>query len=362
MRVIAPGGGASAMRPTTATVVTILSQEIGEPRGLVRGEDDPCVVGSPGVDSVGDAAGATGWHHGFTPAERIARRQTAARHGGVLGRFRFPGQLQRPRRDEAVLPVAGREIGRWPVLRELVRGDEFGASLIGLAPQEGRRLGEVARLVEHEERARIDMVEPGRRGEVGGPDLRGVTHREGAGRLRGPLRGDRDGLLVEAGEVGGEPFGESPGGPAQAIADGRRPALREEELRRRQQDRRFQRPDGPLVGRVERAQRVDLVAEELDADRQRQRRREDVDDAATPRRIRRDRRPRPPARSRGRTARAGGRPGGPAIRAGARAARPAGRPGRWCAGGGPGRSRRGRGRGRCARQQEPRRAPRSRRR
>ena len=45
------------------------------------------------------------------------------------------------------------------------------------------------------------------------------------------------------------------------------------------------RADRPLVGRVERAERVDLVAEELDPDRQRQRRREDVDDPAAARRF-----------------------------------------------------------------------------
>ena len=39
--------------------------------------------------------------------------------------------------------------------------------------------------------------------------------------------------------------------------------------------------DRPLVGRVERAQRIDLVAEELDADRQRHRGREDIHDPAT---------------------------------------------------------------------------------
>ena len=43
--------------------------------------------------------------------------------------------------------------------------------------------------------------------------------------------------------------------------------------------------DRPLVGRVEGAQRLDLVAEALDPDRQRLRRREDVDDAAAAREL-----------------------------------------------------------------------------
>ena len=55
-----------------------------------------------------------------------------------------------------------------------------------------------------------------------------------------------------------------------------------EELRRGQQDRVLERADGSLVGRVEGAERVDLVAEELDPDRQRGGWREDVDDSTAP--------------------------------------------------------------------------------
>jgi hypothetical protein len=44
-----------------------------------------------------------------------------------------------------------------------------------LSPQEAGGLGDVTRFVEHEQGARTDVVEAGRRGEVGGPDLGCVT-------------------------------------------------------------------------------------------------------------------------------------------------------------------------------------------
>src|SRR5213078_3964529 len=44
----------------------------------------------------------------------------------------------------------------------------------------------------------------------------------------------------------------------------------------------IERADGPLVGRIESAERVDLVAEEFDPDRQRRRGREHVDDPTPP--------------------------------------------------------------------------------
>ncbi len=60
------------------------------------------------------------------------------------------------------------------------------------------------------------------------------------------------------------------------------PVGREQELRRGEEDGALDLAGRPLVGRVERAQRIDLVAEELDADRQVHRWREDVHDAAAP--------------------------------------------------------------------------------
>ena len=103
--------------------------------------------------------------------------------------------------------------------------------------------------------------------------------------LAAPVRPALVRVGLEPVEVGGEPLGEARRGPAEPVADRRRAAGREQELGRRQEHGPLDRPDGALVGRVERAQRVDLVAEELDPDRQRHRRREDVDDPAATREL-----------------------------------------------------------------------------
>ena len=262
-----------------------LGEQVGQPRCLVGGEHDPGAVGSPRGDRIDQAPGPAGWQDRLAPAERVAGRQPAPRHRDALGWLRFPGQLERPRRDQPALPVARAEVRRGPVLGQLAGLDQLAPSLVGLAPQELGGLGEVTRLVEDQQRAGGDVVEPGRRREVGRPDLGRVADRERPGR-RCVLRARRGGppALVRVGlepvEVGRETLGEARRGPAQPVADGRRPAGREQELGRGQEQRPLDRPDRALVGRVERAQRVDLVAEELDPDRQRHRRREDVDDPA----------------------------------------------------------------------------------
>ena len=116
-----------------------LAQHVGQARRLVRGEDDPGVVGSPGLDGLDKSTGTTGRQDGLPPAERVARRERAAGHRDVLGRDRLPGELEGPRGDEAALPVAGRQVGRRPVLRQLAGLDQLRAALVGLAPQEARR-------------------------------------------------------------------------------------------------------------------------------------------------------------------------------------------------------------------------------
>src|SRR5204862_6998180 len=68
--------------------------------------------------------------------------------------------------------------------------------------------------------------------------------------------------------------------PAEPLAQRVDALVRGQELRRGQEDRLLERCDGSLVGRVECPQRIDLVAEELDADRQCRRRRKDIDDSA----------------------------------------------------------------------------------
>ena len=194
-----------------------LAQHVGQPRRLVRGEDDPGVVGSPGLDGLDKSTGTTGRQDRLAPPERVARRERAAGHRDVLGRDRLPGELEGPRGDEAALPVAGRQVGRRPVLRQLAGLDQLGAALVGLAPQEAGGLGDVAGLVEHEQGARTDVVEAGRRGEVGGPDLGGVADGHRPARVR--ARGHLERFGVEAAEVRGEALRESRGGPAEAVAD-----------------------------------------------------------------------------------------------------------------------------------------------
>ena len=257
-----------------------LAQEVGQPRRLVRGEHDPGAVGTPRVDRLGQPPGPAGRQDRLAPAERVARRQRAAGHRDVLGRDRLPGQLERPRGDEAALPVTRRQVGRRPVLGQLAGLHELGASLVGLAPQELGGFGDVAGLIEDEERARIEVVERGRRGEVGGPDLGRVADREGArGRAGGGRAGRRaagpDAWLASSRSASNRARSAASRSGRRAAARPRRSRIarratgRQEELGRRQEHGRFDRADGPLVGRVERAKRVDLVAEELDPDRQR---------------------------------------------------------------------------------------------
>ena len=127
------------------------------------------------------------------------------------------------------------------------------------------------------------MVEAGGRGEVRRPHLGRVSDGKRTGRAADVGRGGLAERIVrafEAGEVRGKPLGKLPRHRPEALAEQRHPAGRQEELARRQEDRRLDRTDRPLVGGIERPQRVDLVPEELEPDRQRQGRREDVDDAA----------------------------------------------------------------------------------
>ncbi len=312
MRATAPGGGASATRLDDGDRVAGLAEDVGEARRLVGGEHDPGAVGSPGLDGLGESTGTTGRQDRLPPAERIARRQPAAGHRGVLGRHRFPGQLERPRGDEAALPVARRQVGRRPVLRQLAGLDQLRATLVGLAPQERRP---------------PRRCRPARRARGGCPDRCGRGRSPGRGgrprprrRRRRPSPGspprraaDLERFGVEAGEVGGEPLREPRGGPAEAVADRGGAARRAAGTRRRaaaRPGRRARRCAGrsgrrSAASRSRRRRTRSGSAAASTAGRRRRCRR-----AA---RTRRGRRPRGRARSRGRTARAAARPGGSAT-------------------------------------------------
>ena len=62
-----------------------------------------------------------------------------------------------------------------------MRGDQLVAALLGLAPQEVGRVGDLGRLVEDEKRPGGHVIETRRRAQDGGPDLRGVAGVQSAG-------------------------------------------------------------------------------------------------------------------------------------------------------------------------------------
>src|SRR6185295_5679322 len=148
-----------------------LLEELREARRLVAGEDDPGAIVRPALDGLRDRRGPGRRELRLAPPERVARAEPARRQGLGIGELGLPGQLQRPAADEAALPLARAEVRRWPVLRQVAALDQLRAALVGLAPEERGGLGDLARLVEDEEGRRIEVVEAGRRGEVGGPDL-----------------------------------------------------------------------------------------------------------------------------------------------------------------------------------------------
>ena len=258
-----------------------LPEELHEPRRLVRGEDDPRTVRPPALDRVDDACRPTERQDGLPPPEEVARRQRPAGHRAALGRLRLPRELERPRRHEATLPVAARQVRRRPVLRQIAGRDQFRPPLVGLAPEELGSLGDVAGLVEDDKRAGFEVVETGRRGQLRGPDLGRIPHRHRPRLAGGQRRSQVVRFALEPGQVGGQSFGQAGGGPAQPLADRGHAHGWQQELRRGKEDRLVDGPDRALVGRVEGTQRIDLVAEELDPDRERQRRREHIDDAAS---------------------------------------------------------------------------------
>ncbi len=284
MRAIAPGGGASVTRCTMPTACPA-SASSSTSRGAwslasTSRARSPTQCSTPSIEPLR----ASGREHGLAPAELVAAGQALRRERHPLGHARLglPGELEGPRAVQAALPVTRREIRRRPVPGQVARLDHLRVPLVGLAPQEVGRVGEVAGLVEDEEGRRIEVVEAGVRGDEAGPDLGGVPGVEGA--TLGDLRAGRR-VAAEAGEILREALGQARRGPAEARPDLLGPADRQQELRRGQEDDLANGLDAALVGGIEGAHGVDLVTEQLDADGQRRGRREDVDDAATAREL-----------------------------------------------------------------------------
>ena len=255
----------------------LLGEDLGEARRLVGGEHDAPAVGGPGFDRDVELGGALERQGRLPPAEEVAAAQPAAGDRRVLRRLRFPGQLEGPRAQHPRLPVARRQVRGGPVLRQVPGALEVLAALVRLAPQELGGVGDVAGLVEHEEGARIEVIERGRRAQDAGPHLGGVADVE---RGAGTSGRRRVGGRLETLQVGSQALGQSGRPSAQPRPEAGHAVGRQEHLARRQEFDGVDRPDRALVGRVEGPQRVDLVPEELEPDRQRARRREHVDDAA----------------------------------------------------------------------------------
>ena len=194
-------------------------EQLREPRGLVAGEDDPRLLAQPVLDAVDEALRPARREDGLAPAEQVAAGQAlrGERHALGLAGLGLPGELERPRAVEAALPVARRQVGGRPVLRQVAGLDHLRVPLLGLAPQEVGGVGEVAGLVEDEEGRRVEVVEAGRRRDEARPDLGGVAggQRTGPRRTLAPGRGvagEAREVLARAARAGGPPAGRAAAG------------------------------------------------------------------------------------------------------------------------------------------------------
>ncbi len=182
------------------------------------------------------------------------------------------------------------------MFRQIAGRDQLRAPLLGLAPQEVGRFGDVARLVEDEERAGGQVVQAGGGAQDRGPDFGRVAGLQGPGirgdvvdvaRMGAELARSGPDALLEAGQVGGQALGQMRGQAARQARDASpnlgQAAVWHEELTGGQQHHFLDIAETALVGRVEDAHGVDLVAEQLDPDGQRRRGREDVHEAAASR-------------------------------------------------------------------------------
>ena len=227
-------------------------EHLGEPRGLIGGDDDPrlrAVRGAPALDRLGDPGSASRRELRFAPSEQVSGRLAAARDGVAL--LGFPGQLERPRAEHPALPVARREQRGGPVLWQLAGREQVGAPFVRLAPQELAGLAEVAGLVEHEQGLWREVIERGRGCEERGPHLRRVTDGGGARFASHPagfVRADEPLQVLR--KAFWEPLRHCAEAPSQPI----RAALGHEELRRREQHDTIDLAGGSLIRRVERPQ------------------------------------------------------------------------------------------------------------
>ena len=209
-----------------------LFEQVREARRLVRGEDDARPVRAPArrrrrPRPAARPNGSVGSRHPKTSPDDSAPRAIAVPTAGS------DSQVSSSVREPAsrAFQSRGGEVRRRPVLGQLAGPDQLGPPLVGLAPQELGRLGDVARLVEDEQRAGAEVVEAGRRARGGRPRPRRRRRRPWRASRRPARRGrgDRSAEPVvlgalEARQVRVEPLGQPGGRAAQTGADGRRAA------------------------------------------------------------------------------------------------------------------------------------------
>ena len=264
-----------------------LLEDLREPRRLVGGEDDAAAVRLAsrrpprrGVSS--RPSGSTGSRQPNRSPELLAAR----RHRAVRRRLRLPGQLEGPRRRPAGASsrAAGDRSTASPSAARRPRPARPAARRPGATGTRRPRRGRRAR------RARAAC--PGRcgRAPVAGASWAAQTSAASPTAIArdAPAAAGRSGSSAAPSNRARSAPSRSPRRAAALPRRSRIAATPPVGSRNSDAGRRTARSTfagRPLVGRVERAQRVDLVAEELDPDRQVHRRREHVDDAAAPREL-----------------------------------------------------------------------------
>ena len=214
-----------------------LAEQVGQPRRLVRGEDDPGVVGPPRLDGLDEATGTAGRQDGLAPAERVARRE---RRRGPSRRPRA-GPTPRSARASATRrggPSSRAAAGRSPASPSAARRPRP-------ARRGARRPGATGtrrpRRCRRARRGRSSVPGPMWSRPVAGARWAAQTSAasptaSARARRLAPSRPRSTRFCVEPGEVRGEALRESRGGPAEAVADRGGAAGRQQELGRGQQD------------------------------------------------------------------------------------------------------------------------------
>ena len=270
---------------------TGFAQQLGQPGGLVGGEDDPLAVRRPSASTASTirparSPGTLGSRQPnrspeLSPPPAIASDGSDSQ---VSSSVRAPSSRDFQSRGGRY--VAGQSFGRSPAAtRSAWRSSAWRHRN---APDSARSPGS--------SRTR-SVPGPTWSSPVAGQTIAAQTSAASpasSARVAGATA-----CVTAAGPVGRGPVapGSMPSKRARSAASrsGNRPAARprrarsspgppdgDEELAGRQERGALGGPDGPLVGRVEPPDRVDLVAEEVDPDRERLAGREDVDDPAAP--------------------------------------------------------------------------------